>query len=223
MVLTRAGHQSANAGPAVIRVAIVEDHPLFRQGLALAVGHPPDFCCAAAVASVEELTIDPQSADVAVLDLHLQPPGLSGAPAVRHLTDKGMPVLVVSADTAGDTVLDAFDAGASGYVSKQAEPEEVRAAIQTVAEGGTYISASLAALLLRATRDRSARVTLSPRELDILRLLAAGERDQDIASELFISVATVRSHLDRIRDKTGRRRRPDLTRLAIELGTRGDA
>jgi two-component system, NarL family, nitrate/nitrite response regulator NarL len=98
----------------VIRVVIVEDHPLFRQGLARAVNRPPDFACAAAVGSLEELTLDGNTADVAVLDLHLQPPGLSGAPAVRHLIDLGLPVLVVSADSGGDAVLDALEAGASG-------------------------------------------------------------------------------------------------------------
>lgn len=205
----------------MIRVAIVEDHPLFRQGLARAVHQPPDFACAAAVGSLEDLTLDAETADVVVLDLHLQPPGLSGAPAVHHLIDRGLPVLVVSADIAGDAVLDALEAGASGYVTKQAEPEEVLAAIRKVADGGTYISASLAALLLQATRDRPRRIELSDREMQILRLLAAGERDQDIARELFITVATVRTHLDRIRDKTGRRR-PDLTRLALELDARRD-
>ncbi len=205
----------------MIRVAIVEDHPLFRQGLESAVHQPPDFACAAAVGSVEDLTVDAKTADVVVLDLHLQPPGLSGAPAVQHLIARKLPVLVVSADGAGDAVLDALEAGASGYLTKQAEPEEVLGAIRTVAAGGTYISATLAALLLQATRDRR-RIGLSERELEILRLLAAGERDQDIARELFITVATVRTHLDRIRDKTGRRRRPDLTRLAIELDGRRD-
>ena len=206
----------------MIRVVIIEDHPLFRQGLALAVHQPPEFGCAAAVGAVEELTLDGKSADVAVLDLHLQPPGMSGAPAVRHLIRRGLPVLVVSADSGGDAVLDALEAGAAGYVTKQAEPDEVLTAIAKVAQGGTYISASLAGLLLQATRDRSRRIELTDRELAILRLLAAGERDQDIARELFITVATVRTHLDRIRDKTGRRRRPDLTRLALELDARRD-
>jgi DNA-binding NarL/FixJ family response regulator len=206
----------------VIRVVIVEDHPLFRQGLARAVHRPPEFACAASVGSLEELALDRDSADVAVLDLHLQPPGLSGAPAVRHLIERGFPVLVVSADSGGDAVLDALEAGASGYVTKQAEPDEVLAAITKVAEGGTYISASLAGLLLQATRDRSRRIELSDRETQILRLLAAGERDQDIARELFITVATVRTHLDRIRDKTGRHRRADLTRLALQLDARPD-
>lgn len=204
-------------GATVIRVAIVEDHPLFRHALKLAVDQPPDFTCAAAVGSIEDLTVDPKTANVVVFDLHLPPPGLSGAPAVRHLIDRGLVVLVVSADSAGDAILHAMGAGASGYVTKQAEPEEVLAAIRQVANGGTYISASLAALLLRATRDQLRRVKLSDREMEILRLLSAGERDQDIAQQLHITIATVRTHLDRIRDKTGHRRRPDLTRYALEL------
>src|SRR5262249_60544551 len=85
---------------------------------------------------------------------------------------------------------------------------------------GTYASRPLASLLLDSSRVRDARMRLplSDREREVLSLLAAGERDQEIADALEISVRTVRSHLDRIREKTGRRRRPELTRLAIEKG-----
>ena len=86
-----------------------------------------------------------------------------------------------------------------------------------------YVSPTLAAYLLRAARQDAAPGpnALTDREREILALVAAGERDADIGEQLFISVRTVRSHLDRIRDKTGRRRRADLTRLALEQGIVG--
>jgi DNA-binding NarL/FixJ family response regulator len=92
--------------------------------------------------------------------------------------------------------------------------------VRQVADGGTYVSPTLAGLLLDSTRTRQAgpRLALTPREREVLALLAEGERDVDIARALTISVRTVRSHLDRIREKTGQRRRSELTRLAIGEG-----
>jgi DNA-binding NarL/FixJ family response regulator len=160
--------------------------------------------------------------DVVVLDLHL--PGLEGSQAVAHLCERGLAVLVVSASDDQDAVLDAIAAGASGYLTKDAEESEITAAVAAIAEGGTYVSPALAAYLLRAarTQPKAAPWVLTEREREILRLLASGETDHDIAAQLYISVRTVRSHLERIRDKTGHRRRPDLTRLAIEQGLIGD-
>ncbi len=85
-----------------------------------------------------------------------------------------------------------------------------------MATGGTYVSPVLAAYLLRDERERHYDHPLTDREREILSLVAEGETDAEIAQQLFISVRTVHSHLDRIRDKTGRRRRADLTRLALQ-------
>jgi len=205
-------------GTNLIRVAIVEDHPVFRQGLIQVIDAAEDLLLLFAVRSVEEFAGDAERPDVVILDLGL--PGVSGSEAVRHVTSTGAATLVVSAQGRQHDVLDAISAGASGYVTKNAEPREIVEAIRTIAEGGTYVSATLASYLLMAARSpESGRgFTLTGREREILSLVAAGETDQDIADHLFISVRTVRSHLDRIREKTGRRRRPDLTRLAIEQG-----
>ena len=205
-------------GANVIRVAIVEDHPVFRQGLMQVIDSSEDLVLLLAVRCVEDFDASHERPEVVVLDLGL--PGLSGPEAVRHVTSTGAAILVVSAQGRQHDVLDAISAGASGYVTKNAEPREIVEAIRTIAEGGTYVSATLASYFLRAARspDSTGGFTLTAREREILSLVAAGETDQDIADQLFISVRTVRSHLDRIREKTGRRRRPDLTRLAIEQG-----
>jgi DNA-binding NarL/FixJ family response regulator len=199
----------------VIRVVVVDDHPVFRQGLAHAVDASGELQLTAAVASVEELDRTDDIPNVVILDLGL--PGLRGADAVRHVCERGSTVLVVSAEGGQRDVVDAIGAGASGYLTKSAEPDEIVKAVQIVAAGETYVSPTLAAFLFRAARsdDRSSPYALTEREREILALVAAGERDTDIAEQLFISVRTVRSHLDRIRDKTGHRRRADLTRLAV--------
>jgi DNA-binding NarL/FixJ family response regulator len=201
----------------VIRVVVVDDHPVFRQGLAHAVEAAADFELVAAVAGVEDLS-PADTAEVVILDLGL--PGMHGPDAVRQMRERGATVLVVSAGGEQKDVLDAIAAGASGYLTKSAEPDEITAAARIVAGGGTYISPTLAAYLLRASsaHSPSERQALTGREREILALVAAGERDTDIAEQLYISIRTVRSHLDRIRDKTGYRRRADLTRLALQEG-----
>jgi len=204
-------------------VAVIDDHPLYRQGLAVAIEAAPGMDLVLAARSIEDFDAHSDvRPDVVILDLHL--PGLEGAQAVAHLCERGLAVLVVSASDDQDAVLDAMAAGASGYLTKDAEESEITAAVAAIAGGGTYVSPALAAYLLRAarTQPKSALWSLTEREREILRLLASGETDQDIAAQLYISVRTVRSHLERIRDKTGRRRRPDLTRLAIEQGLMGD-
>ena len=109
-------------------------------------------------------------------------------------------------------------AGAAGYLTKDAEAEDIRRAVRAVANGQAYVSPTLASYLINANKPRAASLDhqLSPRELEILALVAAGETDRDIAKQLFIATATVYSHLERIRDKTGARRRAQLTRLYLE-------
>jgi DNA-binding NarL/FixJ family response regulator len=107
----------------------------------------------------------------------------------------------------------------------QDRADDVLRAVRCVANGDTFVSPTLASFLLDSAGPSGTGLSrsgpllvLSDREREILALLAAGQRDVDIARTLTISIRTVRSHLDRIRDKTGRRRRPELTRPAIELG-----
>jgi DNA-binding NarL/FixJ family response regulator len=153
--------------------------------------------------------------DVVLLDLHLTDG--SGAQAVSQVKARGPAILVVSASDDRQTVIDAIGAGANGYLPKSSLPDEISTATIVVAGGGTYVSPVLAAYLLRNERDQPSEYELlSTREREILSLLSEGETDAEIAEKLFISVRTVHSHLDRIRDKTGRRRRADLTRLALE-------
>jgi DNA-binding NarL/FixJ family response regulator len=151
---------------------------------------------------------------VVLLDLKLR--GVADAAAVHKVVGMGHRVLVVSAHAGQEEVLGAISAGARGYLSKAADGPDILHAVREIAAGNTYVSPTLASYLLNSTRG--VRTLLSARERQVLSLLAAGERDADIAEAMSISIRTVRSYLERIRDKTGRRRRPELTRLAIEEG-----
>jgi DNA-binding NarL/FixJ family response regulator len=200
----------------MISVAIIDDHPLYRQGLAMAVEQAGDFELRADAASIEHFDRLDVTVDVVLLDLHL--PGIEGAEGVAHVCERGPRVIVVSAAGAPDDVIDALAAGAVGYLTKDAEAEDIRRAVRAVADGQTYVSPTLASYLISANKQRAASLEhqLTPRELEVLALVATGETDRDIGKQLYISMKTVHSHLERIRDKTGARRRAQLARLYFE-------
>lgn len=213
---------------AATSVAVVEDHPLFRAVLVDVLRQTPDLRVVAAGASIDALEpLDRTPMDVVLFDLHV--PGRAGAEGVRYLTDRGKAVLVVSASAHRDDVLDAIAAGAAGYLTKDADGPDLVRAVRDVARGRSHVCPTLAGYLMhgqsgrvRNGRRREAH-DLTEREREVLALLASGETDQEIAGMLGISVRTVRSHLDRIRAKTGRRRRAELTRLAFESGCESPA
>jgi DNA-binding NarL/FixJ family response regulator len=211
-------------GAELISVAVIEDHPLYRRGLMQTIERAEGLTLAAAAPCLAEMeALNYRDARVVVLDLHL--PDGAGAAAVARVLERVSAVLVVSASDSRGDVVEAIGAGASGYLTKSSEADEIVHAIEVVGSGSTYVSPVLAAYLLQDSSGRSdtEAFALSKRELELLSLLAQGETDADIAARMFISIRTVRSHLDRIRDKTGRRRRADLTRLAYERGAFGES
>jgi DNA-binding NarL/FixJ family response regulator len=199
----------------MIAVAIVDDHPVYRQGLALAVQEAEDLDLVGEAKSIEDFDKLQLETDVVLLDLHL--PGIEGSAGVAHVFGAGHRVLVVSAAGTPNDVVDAIGAGAAGYLTKETDADEITRAVRIVAGGGTYVSPTLASYLLKA-ESSTTHHKLTRREREVLALVAAGEKDQDIADQLFIGITTVHSHLERIRDKTGARRRADLTNLAHKLG-----
>jgi DNA-binding NarL/FixJ family response regulator len=199
--------------PNVIRmgqmtVGVIDNHPLFRTALARLVTDAPDLELCAAVGSVARFVTERRCANCLVL-LDFELPRPRGAAAVRAVTGLGHRVLVLSSGVGPDDARAAITAGAVGYLDKCAEATQILEAVHQIAAGGEYLPA-----VLPARRH----LELSDREVDVLACVAAGERDEDIALSLRISIRTVRSYLDRIRDKTGLRRRSALTRYAIEQG-----
>jgi DNA-binding NarL/FixJ family response regulator len=207
-----------------IRVVVADDFPLVRDAVAQALDRDPGIDVVGRAAGGTEAIqmvaeFDP---DVLVLDLHM--PDCGGIAVLERLREAGARarVLVMTASESPESLLDAVSAGASGYLTKRSTGEEVRQAVITTYGDGSVIESRLARHLLReysnASSDRGTplRPGLSPRETAILRLVADGLTDNEIGRQLFISPRTVQNHLASIREKTGLRRRSELTRWAVQ-------
>jgi DNA-binding NarL/FixJ family response regulator len=205
-----------------LRVAVVEDHPLFLDAVCELLEDEPGITVGWAGNAVwPVLDLATGDFDAVVLDLGL--PGVSGAAAVRVLAEAGLPVLVLTASDATSEIMASIAAGARGYLTKSTSAGEIVRAVRAVAAGATYVHVGPAAHPpeLPATEPDATRSILSERERVVVGLLAAGDTDAEIARKLRISVRTVRTYLERIRQKTGHRRRADLTRYAFGSGISG--
>ena len=208
-----------------ISVLIIDDHPLAQEGLAAALTPDPGIRVVARADTGEEgvrLAAEVRP-DVVVLDLHL--PDLTGLEVLARLGDcaPGVRALIVTASEQIDDLVAAMSAGAAGFLTKRATPEEIRQALLVVHGGGSVISPRLAGHLLhRYTQaiegegEGTPRSLLTPREDEILRLLAQGHTDREIAARLYLSRRTVQYHLAGVRRKTGMHRRSELARWVGE-------
>ena len=185
----------------MIRVVVVDDHPLFRQGLAGLLSTVPDVevldSCPDGHSGVRRaLELRP---DVVVMDLNL--PDLPGVEATRQITATapGVAVLVLTMVDDDDSVMAAVRMGARGYVLKGADSEEVLAAIRTVAAGGAVFGQGLAERIVAGGRGRSRDLT--DRETEVLTGIARGLTNTEIARELGVSLKTVQNHVTRVLTK----------------------
>jgi DNA-binding NarL/FixJ family response regulator len=199
-----------------IRVLVVDDHPVVRAGLRALLDASAQVCVVGAVADAtgaERMTRE-TGAQVVLMDLNLGP-GLGGIGAIGLLTRLPEPpkiVVLTTYDTDTD-VIAALDAGAIGYLLKDSPPNDIVRAIVAAARGETVLAPQVAAVLVR--RVGGAPV-LTVREIEILNLLAAGQTNRELARELFISEATVKSHLKNIYNKLGVDSRAGAVARAIE-------
>jgi DNA-binding NarL/FixJ family response regulator len=205
----------------MIRVIVADDHPIVRSGIVglLSLDGGIDVVGEAADGADALDLATALRPDVVLMDLRM--PNLSGAEATARITSElpGVRVLVLTTHEGDDDILGAIEAGASGYLLKAAPQEEIVAGIRSVAEGHTVLAPSIAATLVtRMRRDASVRPTLSPRELDVLRLVARGRSNPEIARELFIGEATVKTHLLHVFEKLEVSDRTRAVTLALELG-----
>ena len=205
----------------MIRVLIADDHTIFRQGLAQMLSSVSEFGLASQASDGREALqlIAQIKPDVAVLDVSM--PALSGLAVTQEVLRQGLPTRIILLTMHGEpeAVSRAMRAGASGYVLKDNAFEDLVYAIKSVAAGGTFVSPSVAASLLKPVEERSPQdVPLTRREREVLKLIASGLTNRQIAEKLFISVKTVETHRARILQSLDLHKTADLVRYAIEKG-----
>ncbi len=211
----------------MITVLIADDHAVVRSGLRLLLEAQEDIEVVEEAGSADEAVRHARlyKPDVVLLDVVM--PGRSGIEALPDIlaAAKDTRVLVLSMQDDPSYVREAFAAGASGYVLKEAADIEVVAAVREVAAGGRYVHPALGARLLDAEAEASSKTAddpLSEREREVLRLLALGHTNQEIAKMLFISVRTAETHRAHIMQKLGLSSRAELVRYALAQGLLAD-
>ncbi|AQT75195.1 MULTISPECIES: response regulator [Streptomyces] len=187
-----------------IRLLLADDHPVVRAGLRAVLDTEADFAVVAEAATAEravELAAR-EPVDVVLMDLQFGP-GMHGSEATALITARpGAPrVLVLTTYDTDADILAAVEAGASGYLLKDAPPEELAAAVRTAAAGQSALAPAVALRLM--DRMRTPAEALTKRELEVLQLVADGLSNQQISKQLFLSQATVKSHLVHVYAKLG--------------------
>ncbi|MGK5671283.1 response regulator transcription factor [Micromonospora sp. URMC 106] len=188
----------------LIRLLLADDHPVVRAGLRAVLATEPDFEVVAEATTAEQAVAlaDPDRVDVVLMDLQFGA-GMHGADATAAITARpGGPVVLVltTYDTDAD-ILAAVEAGATGYLLKDAPPEELAAAVRAAAAGGSALAPAVAHRLM--DRMRTPGTALSRRETEVLQLVADGLSNQQISGRLHLSLATVKTHLVHVYGKLG--------------------
>jgi two-component system, NarL family, response regulator NreC len=207
----------------VIRVLVVDDHAVVRSGLRLLLQGQDDIEVVGEAGDAKTAVFEARSAKPDVILLDVVMPGASGIEVTPQLLHEqpDAKVLILSMQDDPRYVREAFEAGAAGYVLKEAADAEVVAAVREVAAGGQYVNPALGARLVAAdteARKRAEEDPLSEREREVLRLLALGHTNQEIAKMLYISVRTAETHRAHIMQKLSLHSRADLVRYALANG-----
>ena len=206
-----------------IRVILVDDHAILRAGLRRVLEAEPDIEVVGEAESADRAVFEALSSkpDVVVMDVVMPgKSGIEGMPAVLQAVPEAK-VLVLSMQDDPHYVREAFEVGAAGYVLKEAADTEVVGAVRAVAAGERYVHPALGARLVAAEaeeRKRAEADPLSEREREVLRLLALGHTNQEIAKMLYISVRTAETHRAHIMQKLRLSSRAELVRYALENG-----
>lgn len=192
-----------------IRIVIADDHPIVREGLATVLNHEQDLAVVGqakngleAVAKVEEL-----GPDVVLMDLQM--PEMDGVEAIQKIKESfpDIGIIILTTFDTDEHIFNGIEAGARGYLLKDSPPEEVLSAIRAVHRGESLIEPRVASRLLdrfsQLSRNSVPEEVLSPREAEVLQLIARGTANRRIANELFIGESTVKTHIIHIFSKLG--------------------
>lgn len=211
----------------MIRVLLVDDQPMVRAGLGLVLRSQPDIQVVGERDNGDDIVqaVSACTPDLVCMDVRM--PGTDGVEATRRLRDAGgPPVCILTTFGDEDVLWSAVDAGAAGFELKSATPENLIEAVRTVAAGGTWIDGTLLAPILDSYR-RSTRPTthfkdrldaLTERELDVLRLMARGASNREIADHLHLAETTVKTHVGTLFAKLGARDRAAAIVFAYDAG-----
>ena len=206
----------------MIKVLLADDHSIVREGLRRVLEDSNEIKVIAEAPDGETafdkaLSVQP---DVAVIDISM--PGMDGLEVVARLSayTPEIPVLILTMHEEEQYVIRAIEAGAMGYVTKQSAPEQLVAAVKKIHAGGRYLtekaSDALALRVLRGNTNKSLTESLSMRELQVLRKLATGSTNREVATAYNLSVKTVDTYRARILKKLNLRNNADLSRYAIQ-------
>lgn len=204
----------------MIRIVVVDDHPVVREGLVASLEDDPEFQVVGAAGSAEEALslVTAQRPDIILLDLEL--PGLNGLEAIPALAAAypASRILILTAYDTDERVLGAIRAGAKGYLLKGASLDEIARAIRAVHAGESYLEPRIATKVLAELGPRKRPAGLSHREREVLRLVAGGRSNKQIAHELSITERTVKFHVTSILNKLGAENRAQAVAVAARRG-----
>lgn len=202
-----------------IRVLIVDDHPVVREGLVgMLAGHPNIDVVAEADNGAEAISLFRRfQPDVILLDLHM--PGMDGVDVIEQLLSEAPEarILVLTTYDSDADILRAVEAGATGYLLKDTPRSDLFRAIEKVAQGESVLAPTVASRLMQRMRSPTEE-TLSSREIEVLQLVARGKSNREIGKALHVSTATIKTHLVRIFDKLDVTDRTAAVTVALERG-----
>jgi two-component system nitrate/nitrite response regulator NarL len=218
-------HEPGAARPARIRVYIADDHPLFLDGMARAVRERSTLELVGSAANGLDALADIRRLvpDVAVIDVRMGGLGGTQILAAAQREELSTRIILLSAYVEDDLIYESLAAGAVGYLSKEVDRDTILDGVIEAANGGAVLSSEVQIGILREIRRREtlARPSLSPREVEILLLAAEGNTTPEIAAQLHLSPATVKTHLQKVYDKLGVTDRTSAVAAALRRGLLG--